>query len=146
MKDDRLRVTLDERYAHRLGLATFCFARCEWDAVWCCERLQPGYINTIEAEKKTAGTIAKDLRKLVERISDVVLKNLCRGPAEEFDRLTKQRNALLHGKPATSASGAQRLFKAADEWTPEAIEDLADEFTACQILLNDMVHKHLVAL
>ena len=41
-KDDRLRVTLDDPYAHALGLALFCFARMEWDAIYCCEKIDAG--------------------------------------------------------------------------------------------------------
>lgn len=53
MKDDRLRVLIDAPYLSALGLATICFARLEWAAVRCCEKIQPGYTNTVGA--KTAG-------------------------------------------------------------------------------------------
>lgn len=57
--DDRLRVPVDDPYVHAVGLATICFARLEWDAVWCCERMEVGYIGTLG--RKTAGMIASDL-------------------------------------------------------------------------------------
>jgi hypothetical protein len=59
MKDDRLRVPVDEAYLAAIGMATYCFARMEWDAVYCGEKLKPGFVYTVAA--KTAGMIAKDI-------------------------------------------------------------------------------------
>jgi hypothetical protein len=143
MSDDRLRVTLDAPYASALGLAMFCFARCEWDAVWCCERLQPGFIATIEPKRKTAGIIAKDLLRLVTSIADNDLRLHCQEIANEFDSLVLERNALLHGKPGTATAGAQRLFRHGSVWTIETVDALSDSFTRCQVRLNDLVHVRL---
>jgi hypothetical protein len=44
MKDDRLRVPIDNAYVEALGRATYVFATLEWNAVWCCDRMQPNYI------------------------------------------------------------------------------------------------------
>jgi hypothetical protein len=144
MKDDRLRVTFDAPYAHALGLAAFCWARCEWDAVWSCERLKPGYVGTIEAEKKTAGQIAKDLIAMIQNLADPQMRAICMGPAKEFKRLVDERNGLVHGKPGTAENGDQRLFRHGAVMTIETVNDLSDEFTACQLQLNDMVHKYLL--
>ncbi len=144
MQDDRKRVPIDAAYAHALGLAAYCFARCEWDAVWSAERLQPGYIGTIEPKRKTAGVIANELVGLVTAIADPALQAICLPPAIEFQRLVQERNGLLHGKPATVSNGDQHLFRAGREWTIAAIDAFSDEVTACSILLNDMVHQHLV--
>ena len=144
MKDDRKRVALDGDYAMALGLATFCFARCEWDAVWCCERLRANYIKTIEPKRKTAGVIANDLIHLVAQIADPQSLAICQGPAIEFQRLVKERNGLLHGKPGTAPNGDQRLFRGPSEWAIDIVDNFSDEVTACQVLLNDMVHKHLI--
>lgn len=146
MSDDRLRVTLDAPYANALGVAMFCFARCEWDAVWCCERLQPGFIATIEPKKKTAGTIAKDLLRLADSIPDNDLRFHCHEVAKEFDSLVLERNGLLHGKPGTAKDGAQRLFRHGSAWTIETVDALSDAFTRCQVKLNDLVHVRLAEL
>jgi hypothetical protein len=45
--NDRMRIPQDSAYFHAIGLAAVAFARLEWDAVWCCERLQAGYITTL---------------------------------------------------------------------------------------------------
>jgi hypothetical protein len=142
MQEDRKRVPVDTPYAHALGLAAYCFAICEWNAVWSVERLQPGYIATIE--RKTAGVIAKDLVDLVNVISDPAVKAICLPPSLEFQRLVQDRNGLLHGKPGTASNGDQRLFRHGQEWTISAVDAFSDEVTACSTLLNDMVHKHLL--
>lgn len=144
MQDDRKRVPIDDSYAHSLGLGAYCFATCEWNAVWSAERLQPGYIATIKPKRKTAGVIAKELVDLVNAISDPALKAICLWPSLEFQRLVQERNGLLHGKPGTAPNGDQRLFRHSQEWTISAINTFSDEVAACSILLNDMVHKHLV--
>ena len=145
MKSDRLRVTLDVAYSEALGLAAFCWARCEWDVAWCCERLQPNYLASIEAERKTAGTMANDLLRFVRSIGDPRLRAKCMQPAIEFKRLVEERNGLMHGKPGSASNGDQRLFRNANEWTIDAVNDLSDAFTACQIQLNNLVHNDLAA-
>lgn len=143
MKDDRNRVAIDAPYASAVGLAAYCFATCEWNAVWCAEKLKPGYIHTIEAKRKTAGVIASDLINLVNSVGDPTLKARLTAPAAEFQRLTSERNGLLHGNPATAANGDQRLFRHGAEWTIAAVDNFADQVTACLIELNDILHKHL---
>ena len=140
-KDDRLRVPLDLKYAEVLGRATFCFARLEWDAVYCCEGMQKNYLHTIK--KKTAGQIADDLVRLVGALTDPALKARCGPPAKEFKRLVGVRNNLIHGNPATAPTGEQWIVRDGSFWTPELIDDAADEFTACSLLLNELHHGPL---
>ncbi|NIK07418.1 hypothetical protein FHY11_000884 [Xanthomonas arboricola] len=52
MSDERLSVPQDPEYFAAMGLATIAFARLELNAVWCCERLAPGYLQTIEPKKR----------------------------------------------------------------------------------------------
>lgn len=140
-KDDRLRVAVDDAYVAALGRATFVFAILEWNAVWCAEHLSPGFLNGIA--KKTAGKIAVDFLALVEKITDPALKAGCKPPAIEFKRLVNIRNGILHGKPGTAPDGAQRLFRDGTAWSPEAIDSAADEFAACGIQLNALLHNQL---
>lgn len=141
MKDDRLRVTLEQPYATALGVALFCFARMEWDAIYCCERMNVGYINSLG--RKTAGVIATDLISLAETRSDwPKFESRCL----EFKRLVVTRNELLHGKPVSwGPANEQRLIHNGAPWTIEAVDDAADAFTACQIELNDFLHNTLTA-
>lgn len=62
MNDERLTIPIDDAYVHAVGLATICFARLEWNAVWCCEKMHVGYVHTVAT--KTAGQIANDLLSL----------------------------------------------------------------------------------
>ncbi|MEO0418513.1 MAG: hypothetical protein AAF249_06600 [Pseudomonadota bacterium] len=143
MQKQRDRIQLEDDYAHAIGQAAYCFAICEWNAVWSAERLQTGYIKTIESKRKTAGVIANELVGLVHAIGDPSLKAACLPTAIEFQRLVRDRNELLHGKPGTASNGDQRLFRRGTEWTISDIETLSDELATCSIRLNEMVHKHL---
>jgi hypothetical protein len=138
VKDDRLRVPIDEPYLHALGLATICFARLEWDAVWCCERAQPGYIQTVTT--KTAGQIANDLIYLAANHPQPPIVASLGVAAAEFKRLVARRNDLVHSNPGTATSGEQRLFRRGAEWTIAMVGELADEFVAAGSPLN--AHHH----
>jgi hypothetical protein len=59
MKNDRLRVPVDDPYVEALGRHSYVFATLEWTAVWCCKKMSTNYIDGIG--KKTAGIIADDL-------------------------------------------------------------------------------------
>ena len=139
-KDDRLLISLDALYLDALGRATYTFAILEWNAVWCCERMEANYIRNLR--KKTAGNIANDLVRMVEKLANP-LRNACLGPAKQFQLLVETRNGILHGKPGTASGGAQRLFRNGIPWNPELLVDAADEFAACGILLNDLLHGKL---
>jgi hypothetical protein len=86
--------------------------------------------------------VAADLIRLAS--SDQALWSIYEHCCNEFRRLVVVRNELLHGKPgATSPEGDQRLFKKGVPWTIELVDNAADDFTACQIQLNDMLYKGL---
>lgn len=126
---------MENAYAEAVGRAVFIFARLEWDAVWVCEKLQPGYINNLG--KKTAGRIADDLTRLTSTAtSAAAFAPIC----TDFKRLVDVRNRLLHGKPGTSNDGDQNLFDRGVAWTIGKINDAADEFTTCDLELNPMMH------
>ena len=68
MKDERLRIPIDDAYLHAVGLATICFARLEWNAAQCCEKMHAGYLNNIGTN--TTGQIANDLVALAGALPD----------------------------------------------------------------------------
>ena len=141
MQDDRLRVPIDAPYLHAVGLAMICFARLEWDAVWCGEKIQPGYMQTVR--KKTAGDIARDLITQAATHADPsVVTSLGAGGAE-FKRLVNVRNDIVHANPGTSTSGEQRLFRSGKEWTIAMIDDAADAFVAAGTVLHHHHHNVL---
>lgn len=143
MKNDRLRVPIDEAYVVALGRAAYVFATLEWNAVWCCERMQQNYIQRLG--RKTAGQIAGDLARLARRRPVHQDQKACLEPASEFSRLVLVRNSILHGKPGTAPSGAQRLFRDGSPWTAELIDDAADQFATCSIGLNALLYNQLKA-
>lgn len=138
MKDDRLLIPIEGSYLNSLGLAAYAYARLEWNAAYCCDRMKPGYIAGLG--RKTAKQIAEDLLKYAKRIADPVLREDCVALAVEFDRLTGVRNDLMHAVPGTAGDGAQRLIRYGRVWTPGDIDDAADAFTACSQGLNDLLH------
>jgi hypothetical protein len=143
LDNDRLRVPPDSEYFHAIGLATVAFARLEWDAVWCCNRLEPSYINSIEPRRKTAGIIANDLVKLFSQVSDVRFASRISPFAAEFVEVVKERNGLMHGKPATAPNGDQRLFRHGAEWTVDAVNAFSDRCVRAGMPLNALLYDEL---
>jgi hypothetical protein len=140
MKDDRLRVPVDAAYLTAIGIATYCFALMEWNAVYCGQKLSPGYVSTVA--RKTAGTIGRDISGFDQLVTDQVKQARYRAAAAEFVRLVDRRNDLVHANPATVGSD-QRLVRHGTPWQPNEIEDLADAFTACSMELNELYHHVL---
>lgn len=141
MSDERLRIPIDDPYLHSAGLALICFARLEWSAVWCCEKLQSGYLGTVQ--RKTAGVIANDFVNMTSAHTDPDISSNLNLQAHEFRNLVKRRNDLMHANPGTAPTGEQRLFREGDEWTVALIDALADEFAALDITLNDFFRRVL---
>lgn len=143
MSYDRLRIPQDPDYFHAIGLAAVAFARLEWDAVWCCHRLQSNYIQTIEPKRKTAGTIANDLKDLFLRISDGVLRAKAVPFADNFKEIVLDRNGLMHGKPGTAKNGDQRLFRHGSELSVNDVNDFSDRCVRTGRNLNALLYNEL---
>lgn len=140
MKDDRLRIPADAPYLAAIGRATYCFAILEWNAVYCGEKLRPGYGGTVG--RKTAGTIAKEVAGCAALVTDPGTYVRYVAATAEFSRLVRCRNDLMHANPAT-VGGDQRLIRHGIPWQPDEIDDLADQFAACSIELNEL-HRHVI--
>ena len=142
MKDARLRQPADPDYMHALGTATFCFAICEWNAVWCAQRISPGVLQRFVKDELTAGRIAKKFADLARNMPKSNEREDIIAAAEEFRKLVPLRNKILHGKPCTGPDGNARLstkkvFEVSD------LEDAADSFSACSHKLNGLLHGFL---
>lgn len=133
-KDARLRIPVDREYVHSIDLAMIAFARLEWIVVWWCQKMKPGYINTVNG--KTAGQIGKDFAAMVKKFQRVDLERF----SAEYERMTLRRNDLVHANPGTYIDGRQLLFRHAAPWMPEAIDDLADEFAQLGAELAELFH------
>lgn len=143
MNNDRLRVPQDAAYFQAIGLATVAFARLEWNSVWCCERLEPGFIHTIESQKKTAGALANDLNRLFSRVSDESLRSKITPFSDEFKAIVLERNGLIHGKPGTTPNGDQRLFRHGLEWSIESVNGFSDRCAGASTQLNGLLYDEL---
>jgi len=142
MKDDRKRQPVKADYTRALGLAAYCFAICEWQVVWCCETIRPGYLRKIVGKELTAGPIAKVFVDLARNMPKSPQREELSRAAQTFSGLVKVRNAIFHGKPCTGPSGDARL-SARKVLELSDLEDGADSFSACGIELNRLFHGFL---
>lgn len=141
MENDRFRIPVENEYLQALGLALYAFARLEWDAVWCCERMGTGYIHALN--RKTGGDIAKDFLTRARRRHDVGERKKFIATGKWFLKLVETRNGIMHGNPASDADGTQRLFRKGAFWTIESLNKASDDFTACSILFNSYLYGAL---
>jgi hypothetical protein len=142
--DNRPRIPVEPAYTEALGLAVYAFARLEWNAVWCCERLKPNYVRTLG--RKTAGKIGENLQLYAKTIADQPLQADCASAADEFMQMVKLRNAIVHGKPGTAPYGDQRLFNKGQSLSIADLYAAADAFTRCGARLNELLHGPLKLL
>jgi hypothetical protein len=142
MQNDRLRSPVKTDYINALGLATFTFATCEWQVVWCSEKIRPGSLNKLVGGERTAGKIAKFFMDLTRNMPKSKEREELSAAAEEFARLVDIRNAILHGKPCTGPNGEARL-SSGQVLEIAYLEESADAFTACGIELNRLFYGFL---
>ncbi len=142
MKNARLRQAVKPDYLHALGQATYCFALCEWQVVWCCEKIRVGSANAIIAEELTAGRIAKRFLDLTRNMPPSKGREALKESAAQFASLVEIRNQILHGKPCTGSSGESRL-SSSRVLEIEDLEDAADKFSQCNIELNAQFYGFL---
>lgn len=142
MKDDRNQNAVKSDYVEALGLATFCFASCEWQVVWCCEKIRPGSLGMIIEEELTAGKIAKRFVELSRNMPKSKERDELSESAKEFARLVEVRNDILHGKPCTGPNGESRL-SGTKVIEISDLDDAADAFTACAAKLNKLYYGFL---
>lgn len=117
----------------------YCFSILEWNVVWSCERLVKGSVYSLP--ERTSGIIAKRFAQIVTDLPEASVKAQLTPLAARFRDLVEIRNGLAHGRPGTDTDGGQRIFRDGMPWTIEAIDDAADDFTACSIELNAFVHS-----
>lgn len=141
MADERLRIVVDDAYLVALGRALFVFAGLEWNGVWCCERLRPGYVDTVD--RKTAGAIASEFVDAAANVAPGEVTDRLVAAAADFRRLVIVRNDIMHAQPCHAPSGEERLQRRGELWTIEELEGAADQFAVCSIELNDLFNHWL---
>jgi hypothetical protein len=142
MKDARLCQAVKQDYLLALGHATYCFALCEWQVVWCSDKLSPGSVTKFVGEKLEAGKIAKRFLDLTRNMPPSRERETLRSLATRFAELVKLRNQIVHGKPCTGPSGDSRL-SAGDIIEIPDLEKAADDFSQCSIELNEQFYGFL---
>lgn len=142
MKNDRLRQPVKGDYTNALGQAAYCFSICEWQVVWCCERICPGSLRKTVDDELTAGKIAKRFLDLTRNMPPSVDRERLKQSASCFAHLVEDRNEILHGKPCTGPNGEARL-SGMKVLEISDLEDAADAFSECSINLNDLFYGFL---
>ena len=142
MSGSRTRQPFKSDYAQAFGFAALCFAICEWNVVWCCEKIKPGQLNHIVAEELTAGNIAKRFINLVRNMPNCSGRTELAAAASAFAKTVATRNSILHGKPCTGPNGEARLSSSGVMEIPD-IEAAADAFSDCSIEVNRLLHGFL---
>lgn len=142
MSDERMRIPCDSKYISALGLTTFAFARCEWQVVWCAEKIRPGSVDKIVREEMTAGSIGKYFTNVVRNMPRSSARDELSELATQFLALVEVRNGIIHGKPCTSPEGQQRL---AGQRVIEIVDlaAAADAFAALGTKLNSLFYGFL---
>lgn len=143
MKDDRKRQPIKDDYLLALGAATSCFAICEWNAVCCSDKIEPGSLQIIVKEEFTAGQIAKLFKNLTRNMPPSKEREGLKDAAACFADLVVLRNQIAHGKPCTGPNGEARL-SSSTVLEIDHLEETADSFSACSIKLNDLLYNFLM--
>jgi hypothetical protein len=138
---ESLRIQVAQEYAEALGRAAYIFSYLEWSVVWCIDRMEPNYIQTVS--RKTAGQIAKDLLRISEGLPLGCLRETIVPLAEQFHFLVQERNSLLHSNPGSALDGSQLLFRDGHAWKQGDIEALSDRFANLAIRTNELLHGEL---
>jgi hypothetical protein len=142
MKGHRNRQPVKSDYTNALGQVSFCFAICEWNVIWCYEKISPGALQKIVSDELTAGRIAKRFVDLARNMPKSAARNELIAAAEEFARLVQIRNEIIHGKPCTGPNGEARL-SSIEVIEIEDLEDAADAFSTCSSKMNELLHGFL---
>jgi hypothetical protein len=101
-----------EDYLRALGRAVFNFSVLEYAVVWVIELIEPGYMQTYRAGKKTAGTVAADFKDKINRLPGGSVRTKLDRLSVSFKQITIDRNDLLHANPAAMPNGDSHLIKA----------------------------------
>ena len=142
MKGDRKRSAVKADYLEAFGYVAYCFASCEWQVAWCCERIKPGSLRKITDGEMTAGQIAHFFKDIARNMPRSPEREQLKHLAQTFVALAEKRNEILHAKPCTGPSGEARL--SGDKVLEIAdLEDAADAFAECGGKLNALYYRFL---
>lgn len=105
----------EDEYLRRLGRAVYAVAYLEWLVFEVIRLLNPA-IGLADLAKLPGGQIVKHLRKAAANCIDPETKAELSQLCHEFGLLYRDRNDIVHARPATTGTGEQRLYR----WAPGA--------------------------
>jgi hypothetical protein len=113
------------------------------------EKLKPGFINECNETGMTAGTIARRFSEILKESANTLSPDhhlKLSQVQQNFARLAKVRNQLLHAHPGTAPGGAQQLFYSRGshgqmEWPMQEVEQAAIDFENAEIEPNVLFYQ-----
>jgi phage tail protein X len=136
------RTPADADYLNGLGRAMYTFATLEWQVVWCCELISPGFVRDVSA--MTAGQIAKSFQRLAATLPASAEAAAMGSLAKQFGELVGTRNDIAHANPGTQeGTGAQLLFRHGTPLETPDLDAATRKFEECSGELNRLFYNYL---
>ena len=139
------RTSTESEYLLALGVCVDQLTSAEWNAAYCCERMQADYVLDVSDpdQKVMARNIAEKLTSLIKRLPDSDDKFELRDAADKFFCLVvNDRNYLYHSHPI-SHDGKTALKKNERIFTIEELREIAIKAFDCGGVLNLSNHGFL---
>ncbi|PWQ97563.1 hypothetical protein [Leucothrix arctica] len=139
------RISTEKEYLLALGACVLQLISAEWNAAYCCERMQPDYIRDVSDpdQRIMARNIAEKLVSLTKNLPDSDDKSELTNAADIFLSLVKEeRNFLYHSHPI-SYDGKTALKKNQRIFTIEELKETTVRAFDCSGVLNKSLHGFL---
>lgn len=138
---------LTSEYLSLVGACTYIFLRAEWNAVTCCNSIEPGYREKVtdSDSRIMAGKISYKLLHLSSLLDESADKaELVTGAGRFINLVQDRRNILLHAYPA-SIDGKSTLHNPKDQYTftVNDLEQFLGEANEVASILNNSYHNYL---
>lgn len=107
-----------DEYLRRIGELAYAVSSLEWLMLGDLPHLDVAdHVSTVDLVGLTTGAIGKKLVDAAPKVSDPAVADFLRAGGDALIAVAKQRNSVLHARPAT-VDGGQRLFR----WTRKPAE------------------------
>ncbi len=142
---------LDEAYLKKLGFAFYAFSSAESNAIWCCNRLVPGFQASWTRKdwapaKKLATKLKHEAVSAIKLRDDPEYKKNLKELGSYSDRFLKladeERNKLFHALPVGD-NGKTVLHKISTTFREAELENFINEALKCRSYFNAAFHGFL---
>ena len=149
------RVPHDPNYTALVGKAVYFFAYYEWAMIYLIEQFKPGFVRRYARGKPmTSGKVRDALQAVLADLATTyaaVSMTDLQACLDEFTKLIKRRNALIHAHPITDHDGAQVLnYQASPDsalpdmkWPAQEVEAAIQAFDSAACATNELLHRLL---